>query len=334
MSLAPTLSTNKRFPRWRTLSFETPYWLYVLHRVLFRATNGLWNDGISAILKLINGNYDRIDTSNSIFSFTEADISKVATKLERDGFCVLDQRVPDEVVNQILEFSGKTKVKGVLPTDNYRRDGFRWSEEDYPQNFSGKSARCVYEIKDIINQPTLQKLTFDPFFLSIANRYLGVKPILSLVYMWWSFAVPNKEQFAEVSAQAFHFDMDRIKWLNFFVYVNDVDTENGPHCYVRGSHRRLPGQFRKRGRFTDQDVSKAYGDDVVELTGKRGTIIAVDTRGLHKGKLLTHGERLLFQLIFSNSMFGQKYDRVKSEIKDPAIQSFADRYWQSYFNIL
>jgi hypothetical protein len=37
----------------------------------------------------------------------------------------------------------------------------------------------------------------------------------------------------------------------------------------------------------------------VELCGPRGTILAVDTRGYHKGKTPTSGHRLIAQLIFS-----------------------------------
>lgn len=327
-----TLQTP-RVPKLRTLSFDTPYWLYVLHRVLFRATNGYWNDSISRVLKAVNGNYKTVDKTRSIFKFNDEDIGKIVSELDENGFCILDQKLPTEFVDQIYAFSKKTKVKGVLPTDNYRQDGFRWSEENTPDFFKNVSARCVYKIEDIINEPHIQKLTFDPFFLSIANSYLGVKPILALVYMWWSFCVPNKEQFAEVSAQAYHFDMDRLKWLNFFVYLNDVDSENGPHCYVRGSHKRLPRKFLKRGRFTDDDVKAHYGDRMLELKGTRGTIIAVDTRGLHKGKLLERGERLIFQLIFSNSLFGQKYDKVQVDVTDKSLKDYITKYWHSYFNV-
>ena len=44
-------------------------------------------------------------------------------------------------------------------------------------------------------------------------------------------------------------------------------------------------------------------EDMVEIGGPRGTIFAEDTRGLHKGKHLLTGDRLLFQLEFSNSLF-------------------------------
>lgn len=41
----------------------------------------------------------------------------------------------------------------------------------------------------------------------------------------------------------------------------------------------------------------------MELRGKRGTILAVDTRGFHKGKPLEAGSRLMAQLIFAFPQF-------------------------------
>ena len=95
----------------------------------------------------------------------------------------------------------------------------------------------------------------------------------------------------------------------FFIYLTDVDTENGPHVFVRGSHRaNLPStaNLRSRGyvRIPDSDVVAALGkDNVVELCGKRGTVLAVDTMGFHKGKPLIAGHRLMGQLIYSYAHF-------------------------------
>ena len=39
------------------------------------------------------------------------------------------------------------------------------------------------------------------------------------------------------AAQMFHFDLDRIKWLKFFIYLTDVKINSGPHVYVSGTHK-------------------------------------------------------------------------------------------------
>jgi hypothetical protein len=51
-------------------------------------------------------------------------------------------------------------------------------------------------------------------------------------------------------------------------------------------------------------VEDAFGaDKIVELHGRRGTVLAVDTRGFHKGKALEKGSRLMAQLIFTYPQF-------------------------------
>ncbi len=50
--------------------------------------------------------------------------------------------------------------------------------------------------------------------------------------------------------------------------------------------------------------------DIIEFSAPRGTILAEDTRGLHKGKHVETGDRLLLQLQFSNSLFGMAYTKV------------------------
>ena len=75
--------------------------------------------------------------------------------------------------------------------------------------------------------------------------------------------------------------------------------------YARGSHiagHSAAGPLLSRGyvRIPDADVAAAFGrENVVELFGKRGTVLAVDTRGFHKGKMLTSGHRLMTQLTYS-----------------------------------
>ncbi len=51
--------------------------------------------------------------------------------------------------------------------------------------------------------------------------------------------------------------------------------------------------------------------DVIEFAAPRGTIIAEDTRGFHKGKHVERGDRLVLQIQFSNSLFGARRPQAK-----------------------
>lgn len=318
--------------RLKTLSWDTPHWLYALHRFLFRSTNGHWNDSASQILGSINGKYDAIDLSNSIFKYTTEDAKRMAKEVDENGYYVFDQKIPEAALSRIVDFAHKAPVRGLKPSQDYSATGIQYTTETAPvAQFLGQTARCEFPTDAILSQNDIEALALDPLFLNIAQEYLGIKPILNTLNMWWSFPVKENAKFAAGAAQQYHFDMDQLKWLKFFFYLTDVDSATGPHCYVRGTHKRLPAKFRKRGRFSDDDVHAYYGADVVELTAPKGTVMAVDTRGLHKGKSLERGERLILQFQFSNSLFGAKQEKGRFHNLSREKLNYIEKYYSSYF---
>ncbi len=109
----------------------------------------------------------------------------------------------------------------------------------------------------------------------------------------------------------FHFDLDRIRFLKVFFYLTDVNSATGPHMYIQRTHKSKPSGFFEDRRFRDDEITTAFRpEEIVELVGAAGTIIAVDTIGLHKGKALTTGSRLILQFEFANSLFGAPYERL------------------------
>ena len=65
-------------------------------------------------------------------------------------------------------------------------------------------------------------------------------------------------------------------------------------------------------RLTDREVYDHFGKSAErEFVGRRGTVIFEDTRGLHKGKHAESGDRLIFQMQYSNSKFGTYYPSTK-----------------------
>src|SRR5690606_10997252 len=100
------------------------------------------------------------------------------------------------------------------------------------------SPRYNFSRASILRSRELQQLIFDDSLRAVAQEYLGCKPILDHLAFWWSAPFEGKAR--SEAAQMYHFDMDRIKFLKFFFYITDVNPNNGPHCYVRGSHKSLP----------------------------------------------------------------------------------------------
>ncbi len=65
----------------------------------------------------------------------------------------------------------------------------------------------------------------------------------------------------------------------------------------------------------------------VEITGPRGTIVVVDTRGFHKGKPLDAGDRLILQMEYADSLFGTDTTRPPLFLAPgSSLEAFAHKY--------
>jgi hypothetical protein len=297
-------------------------------RKMFILSCGISNDKLSMMINKKVGKYELPEITGVLGDVTKSELIKMVEKMQDDGFYVFDSKLSNNLVEELYNIAMTTPCRYLdINTNNY-------SENDLIFNPNSPiSPRYEFNNSLIVNIPVIQKLLFDKSLLCFAQEYLGVKPILDLVAFWWS--VPFSGKGKSAAAQMYHFDMDRIKFLKFFFYITDVDTNNGPHCFVRGSHKNLPKSLARDGRFTDEEIEKVYGaNELIEICGSKGSIIAVDTRGFHKGKELLNGKRLIFQIEFANSMFGQNYPPLNIKYQNIEFQNLAEKYEYTYKQFL
>lgn len=256
----------------------------------------------------------QIPNKGILSKFSEKELKIASKQLKKEGFVILEGALSEDYCNQLLIESAK------IPGKTRIMDGGKGKVENmYFDRLNPVSIRFDYDGSDLISNSLLQELVFDESILKFAQEYLGSAPILDLVAMWWHTTYSNSPD--KEAAQWFHFDMDRLKWIKFFFYITDVDANTGPHTFIAKSHRRLgiPYKLRNKGyaRLTDDEVAASFEpEQYKEFTGKRGTLIVEDTRGLHKGKHCISGDRLLFQLEFTSSVFGTPLPELK--INPPA----------------
>lgn len=295
---------------------------YASFRYLFVLTNGRLNNCISFFISITNPYKKENNTESLLVPNTK--VSEIVKNINENGYSEFETNLSDEIVEKLIEFANTTEAN-ILDTN---AKGVKYLSQKSKIDFLNIcSPRYQFEGKELANTPAVQSIIFDPIFTEIAGNYLKCQPILELVTMWWSF--PFNNQATSQAAQMYHFDMDRIKFLKFFFYLTDVHEENGPHCYIKKSHIGLSSSVRKDRRLSDDELKNIFPtDSFKEFTGKKGTILAVDTRGLHKGKPLVKDARLLFQIQFSNSLFGAPYEKMKIEkqeiipIKNRTFQLF------------
>lgn len=295
-------------------------------RSLFVLTNGRSNDFVSRIIGLIRKPNTEIDYQEHLSQISDASIDDIVAQIERDGCFIFEKQLPESIVDDIVKFSNQTPCKYLVPN----KSNIQYSAEKVlPNDGAVISPRYQYEPNDIVGMEKIQDLVFNPAFFAIASKYLGCAPIFDRLAMWWSFPFGEKEK--SNAAQMYHFDLPRIKWIKFFIYLTDVHDNNGPHCFVKGSHKRLPNEVRKDGRLSDEDVKSTFGkDNMLEITGKKGTIIAADTRGLHKGKPLVSDARLLLQLEYANSLFGGEFEYYKTSNLKESYKTMKSKYAPSF----
>ncbi|WP_206749633.1 phytanoyl-CoA dioxygenase family protein [Synechococcus sp. N19] len=162
----------------------------------------------------------------------------------------------------------------------------------------GKFLRYYFKSCEVEKTALINKLKNDSHIKDLVYTYLGTSNIEVSVESWISYGKDSPD-FRELSeaAQLFHFDYDSFNFLKLFVFVSDVDDQNGPHQYFIESHKKFPfvneelSSIPTYFRIEDDHLEKMYGSDKMktfELSA--GSILLEDTSGFHRGLPLQTGK--------------------------------------------
>lgn len=307
---------------WFKLSGRTPRRAYYAMVSRFCSTGGRSNDLISRFIALTRPKPSF--TGTGILGLNPSQVAEHVALLQRQGYFAVPGIVPPEVCERLRTLALSVPCR-VCPMDG--QDPSLEVTAVYGPD-RPPAARYELPVTALLADADVQSLLADPSLLAIATGYLGTEPRADVLSMWWHAATDVPDSMA---AQFYHFDMDRPKWLKVFVYLSDVGPANGPHTFVAGSQRTgaIPDSLLAKGysRLSDEEVTHAFGaDSIVEFSAPRGTLIVEDTRGLHKGRHVEHGDRLILQLQFSNSLFGATYPSHRlPDPTSPALREMLGR---------
>lgn len=267
-------------------------------------TNGRATDMITKVMRRLSPPpRDVLPFDSLLGHFDTKSLDAISAQIRRDGFYVFENRIPESLCNAFYEACRHVEARTSRDPDaNAPRAKFD------PENPIG----FVYDLpeSEVWKIPSAQSLIADPIFVNLCQSYFQATPALKDLNVWWSPVRSGKGD--SNSAQAFHFDYDPAPiWLKIFVYMTDVTPETGPHVYARGSHRNQQPRMKEmlsRGyvRISDEEITRTFGaENVLEITGQKGTVVAVDTLGYHKGKAPLIGPRLLAQFEFATPLFAK-----------------------------
>jgi hypothetical protein len=106
------------------------------------------------------------------------------------------------------------------------------------------------------------------------------------------------------SGSGWHRDSPFSHQFKAILYLTDVDMNNGPFEFIKGSHLKknlraateFLGLKGSQYRFSTEQIGRLENAGIVprcsSLTGGKGSLLLVDSRGLHRGKPLNSGERI------------------------------------------
>lgn len=218
--------------------------------------------------------------------------------LRRDGVVVLPWRLPAEVVERLVEFARQAPV-GPLGVDAETcaaiaaRGPLRYDDvrTDLPM--------ALVTGPEAMRSSDLQALVVDARLLGLAQAYLRARPVAGPATLTWTTGVPMAAWTPHETRNAtlYHWDFDGLSSLRVHIYLTDVDAEDAPMRYLRGSHRpsRARTRLLRAGDVGHSDPAAylACGREAeTVITGAAGTVFVSDSQGLHRGSPASGRERL------------------------------------------
>lgn len=208
--------------------------------------------------------------------------------LKKNGYLVQHFNLSNSFLDQIKELT-------------YIEDISKKTFKNYDDvvKFKGKRSHVRYTCKKPHTKSKLvDEFSQSPEIRKIVESYLGKDAILMDSMSWVSIGQALKKNNFEFG---FHMDQPAWKWLNVFIYLTDVEKENGAHSCIKSTHKnRHLLSFIER-RLDYNRAIKLYGKDRIQIfTGLKGTAIFEDTGNYHRALPVVEGHRFLLQLNYSN----------------------------------
>jgi hypothetical protein len=146
--------------------------------------------------------------------------------------------------------------------------------------------------------PVIQPFYRDPFITRIVQAYERSETIRGFTLAAKiAYKVNNLG-----SGGGWHRDRADARQIKALVYLSDVDAQHGPFQYFTSSHKSsqvikdqvVEGFDFNQNRFEDAEVDaviRKAPERLMTVLGKAGTLVVMDTRGIHRGKPIETGER-------------------------------------------
>lgn len=193
-------------------------------------------------------------------------------------------------------------------------------------------ARYHWWMDDLAAVPAIQRMITEGPYCSIAQEYLGCRPVLAHISLFLDRPFTGKFE-----PYAYHYDNEGPGFLKFFFFLTDVTVGTGAHYFMAGSQAHTkPKPVARAALYEEEQLFKQYGrEKEVVVRGPAGTVLAEDTSGFHRGSKIERGYRLMMQFEFSaldvptDQELFRELTRVRVPNLHPGIASIVQKLYVS-----
>jgi len=214
-------------------------------------------------------------------------------KIHDDGYCVVENFFSEQDLQKL-----ENEVDKIEKTID--EDGSKNLKINNPAFINKNNGLRVYNM-DKLSNAINTIFAKNKLFTLLVDSYHGMKDNFQYTMYqktgYYPSALPN-----DTYGTGWHFD-DYKSSIKVFLYLSDVDIDNGPFIFLPKSHKldSLKLKYCKTA-FINSDQLDRYmskkditrrciANDAITFTAKKGTIIIVDTIGWHTAGILKSGTR-------------------------------------------
>jgi hypothetical protein len=230
----------------------------------------------------------------------DAATKEMVSRLTADGYCVVPDFLPRETADMLARAS----------------DAVYESHRQYVSLESNGSDQRIYGVDRVC----------PPFRLP--EQMAQINELSRAFY--WSSRVAWFQMLGRITASdqnlgsgsGWHRDSPFSHQFKAILYLSDVTADNGPFEFIRGTHRRdslaavceslnLPGsQYRFQADQIERLVQAQVVPPPTTFIGGRGTLLLIDSRGLHRGQPLRTGTRLAVTRYYFPRRIPEEFTRL------------------------
>ncbi len=267
-------------------------------RYLFKISNG----------KLLNFLGKIVKASSNPFLFNKS--YKILNFIDKETVTKLKDELLKLNISTNEKYNQNQPIKFINKFEN--------SEIDYEYYKKFNAVRLNFDNKDILSNKTISEFIINRNFSETIDKIVGAKTYLIATDAWITLPVPRvndnyEEMTKHQETQMWHRDVDHLRDLKVFVYLNDVlDKQDGPFEIIEGTN--CPDNFENKNyidkikfRISNNFTKKNYEDKIRSIYGKEGTTFLADTRAFHRGSVIIDKRyRIVLMFYYSTHLFGKE----------------------------